>query len=69
MIKELELVALKDNLPGTSLHAGDEGVVVMVYNEGEAYEVEFFSPQGKTIAVETIEATMLHPVNHKQLTS
>ena len=56
MIKEFETVALNIDLPGTSLLKGAEGVVVMVYNEGEAYEVEFFSPDGRTIAVETIEA-------------
>lgn len=68
MIKEFELVALIKDLPGTSLRAGDEGVVVMIYNAGEAYEVEFFSPDGKTIALETISAAQLQPVNHRALT-
>lgn len=67
MIKEFETVVLNNDLPGTSLHSGDRGVVVMVYNEGEAYEVEFFSPDGKTIAVETIEAAKLHPIKHDEL--
>jgi len=69
MIKEFGKVALNNDIPGTGLHAGTEGVVVMVYGEGAAYEVEFFSPDGRTIAVETIEAGKLHLVdrNHKEL--
>ena len=67
MIKEFDTVALTEDLPGTSLYAGAKGVVVMVYNDREAYEVEFFSSAGKTIAVETIEAYKLHQINHNEL--
>jgi len=67
MIKEFDTVALNEDLPGTSLYAGAEGTVVMVYNDGEAYEVEFFSSDGRTIAVETIEAYKLHQINNSEL--
>lgn len=66
MIKEFDTVALNEDLPGTGLYAGTEGAVVMVYNDGEAYEVEFFSFEGETIAVETVDAYKLHQINHNE---
>ena len=41
MIKEHESVALTGDLPSAGLKAGDVGVVVHIYEDGEAYEVEF----------------------------
>ena len=54
MINELETVALTINIPKYNLRTGDVGTVVMVYNNGEAYEVEFIATDGSTIAVETL---------------
>ena len=51
MIVELELGRLTVDLPKYGLRAGDTGTVVHVHAEGEAYEVEFFTPWGKTIDV------------------
>lgn len=44
-------VVLKVPLPLNALAAGARGVVVHVHVQGEAYEVEFMTPAGETIAV------------------
>ena len=67
MIKEYERVVLTADLPGTNLRKDDVGVVVMIHNEGEAYEVEFFSLAGETIAVETITAAQLREVRKSEI--
>ena len=41
MIEELDVVALTESLPEHNLAGGDEGTVVLVYGDHEAYEVEF----------------------------
>lgn len=63
MIKEHERAILTDNLPEYGLQAGDIGVVVMVHNGGEGYEVEFFTVDGKTLDVVTVEAGQVRPVS------
>jgi hypothetical protein len=44
------------------LQAGDVGVIVHIYSTGEAYEVEFFTLDGQTLDIMTIEASQLRPV-------
>jgi hypothetical protein len=55
MINERDRVILTGDVPAARLIAGDVGVVVHVYADGAAYEVEFASLEGTTIAVETLE--------------
>ena len=43
MFEELDTVELIAPLPGTNVKAGGQGVVVMVYGDHEAYEVEFYN--------------------------
>ena len=56
VIAEHDFVVLTKDLPDSGLVAGDVGVVVHVYKEGAAYEVEFVSLDGSTISVETLDA-------------
>ena len=60
MFEEHESVELNRDLPEFGLVTGAHGAIVMVYREGEAYEVEFFDDAGQTIAVETVGAADLH---------
>jgi len=41
LISEFDMVALVSDLPEEKLPAGQAGAVVMVHNNGEAFEVEF----------------------------
>ena len=55
IIKELDTVVLSRNLPEHGLKRGDIGAVVHCYKDGEAFEVEFITGQGKTVAVITLK--------------
>ena len=59
MISELETVVLVNDLPEENLKAGDVGTVVSVYNNGEAYDVEFVATDGNTIALKTLKHEMI----------
>jgi len=62
MIEEHDRVVLTEDRPEQNLHAGDVGTVVHVYADGDAYEVEFFRLDGKTVAVETVSVSAMRPV-------
>jgi hypothetical protein len=62
MIRELDGIVLKTDLPQYGLKPGDVGTVVLVHDGGAGYEVEFISPDGKTFAVTTLSATDIRPV-------
>ena len=56
MIKELDTVVLSRNLPEHGLKQGDIGAVVHSYKEGKAFEVEFITGKGDTVAVVTLNS-------------
>jgi hypothetical protein len=62
MIKELDEVILACDLPDHGLSAGDLGTVVLVHRGAAGYEVEFTSLDGETIAVVTLMANQVRPV-------
>ncbi len=66
-LKELDQVALREDLPGRGLVAGDVGTVVFVHDGGEGYEVEFMDADGRTLAVETLRAHQVAPVRGRQI--
>lgn len=47
--------------------AGDVGTVVHVYEDGKAYEVEFFTLDGHTADVVTVEANQVRPVTRQEM--
>lgn len=54
MFGELSTVILAHDITEYSLTKGDEGTIVYIYGNGEAYEVEFINSHGETIAVLTL---------------
>ena len=68
MIKEHERVVLTAPVPEEGLEAGDVGTVVHLYHDGQAYEVEFTTLDGKTAAVVTLEANQVRPVGRREIT-
>ena len=68
MIKEHERVVLRTPLSSEGPEAGDVGTVVHVYNDGQAYEVEFVTLDGHTAAVVTLEASQVRPVGRLDIT-
>jgi hypothetical protein len=56
-IQEHERVVLTADIPADGLEAGDVGTVVHIHRGGEAYEVEFMTLAGDTLAVATVLAS------------
>ena len=66
-MKELDLAVLMRAIPEFDLVPGDVGTVVLVHRDGEAYEVEFLTRGGRTIAVLTLEADDIRPIGSDDL--
>ncbi len=62
MIKELDLVVLRRDLPGSQLKAGDVGTVVLEHAGGRGLEVEFMTLTGETVAVVTVPTDAVRSV-------
>jgi hypothetical protein len=67
MIKEHDCVVLTKSLPDQGLEAGDVGTVVHIHQNGVAYEVEFMTLAGRTVAVATVVAAGLRPVGQRDI--
>jgi hypothetical protein len=68
VIKEHDRIVLCDDVPEEGLERGDVGTVVHVYRDGEGYEVEFFSLDGDTVAVVTLENSQVRPITSQDIT-
>jgi hypothetical protein len=68
MIKEHDCIVLTQDLPDDGLQAGDVGTVVHVHRDAAAYEVEFITLTGETVAVATVLPFQLRPVGQRDLT-
>ena len=66
-IKEHDCVVLTADLPEEKLKAGDVGTVVHIHEAGAAYEVEFTTLNGHTVAVATVANTQLRPVSGRDI--
>jgi len=62
MIRELETVVLIRDLPEYGLDRGDMGAVVHCHEEGVAFEVEFVTGAGETVAVVTLTHKDVRPM-------
>lgn len=68
MIKEHDRVVLTAAVPEHKLEPGDVGTVVHIYRDGQAYEVEFVTLDGRTAAVVTLDAAKVRPVAQDEIT-
>ena len=67
MIKGLDTVVLSRDIPEHSLKQGDIGAVVHSYKEGKAFEVEFITGQGDTVAVVTLNSEGVRLMQGKEI--
>lgn len=67
MLKELDRAALTVDLPQSHLQAGDIGTIIHVHGEGVAYVLEFFTLDGKTLAVVSLEASQVRPIGSREI--
>jgi hypothetical protein len=57
--KLFDVVALTEDLPKENLSSGQVGTIVEVYNDGEAFEVEFVDKNGHTYSLLTLNPKQL----------
>jgi hypothetical protein len=69
MIKEHDRVVLTSELPSKGLLSGDVGTVVHIHGNASAYQVEFATLTGKTIAVATVLPSQCRPIGHRDSTT
>lgn len=67
MIQEHERAVLIVDLPEFDLQAGDVGTVVHIYSDGEAYELEIYALDGRTLDVVTVEASQVRPISKQDV--
>ena len=68
MLLEHERIVLTADIPEEGLKAGDVGTIVHIYPQHAAYEVEFFSLDGNTVAVATVEREQARAVTRRDVT-
>ena len=68
MILEHDCVVLTCDLPDLGLVRGDVGAVVHVHGQGAAFEVEFVTLSGDTVAIATLDAAQVRPVGRRDVT-
>jgi hypothetical protein len=66
-IKELDTVVLTRDIEEHDLREGDIGAVVRRYADGAAFEVEFLTADGRTIAVLTLEPADVRPIRPREI--
>ena len=66
MIREHDVIVLACDLAEFGLKIGDLGTVVHLYSDG-AYEVEFVTLEGMTVAVATLEKNQVRPVGPREI--
>lgn len=67
MIRELDIVVLRNDIREQGLKEGDIGTVVHCYPQSSAYEVEFVTAEGKTVAVLTLPETNIRPMSSTEI--
>ncbi len=67
MIRELDTVVLTHDIEEQGLQCGDIGAVVHCYQGDAAFEVEFVTAEGRTVAVLTLIQADIRPMADKEI--
>lgn len=67
MIRELDTVVLTHDIKEYGLAEGDIGAVVHCYSDGDTYEVEFVTAEGKTIVVLTLSSDDIRLMKEREI--
>lgn len=67
MFEELDTVVLTHDIKEHALKEGDMGTVVNVYGNSEAYEVEFVTAKGETVALVTLKLADIRSVKKNDI--
>lgn len=66
-MNELDTVVLAHDIRDCGLKKGDMGAIVQIYNNGEAFEVEFVTVEGKTVALLTLKPSDIRKVSKNEI--
>ena len=67
MISELDTVVLTRDIGEHGLKRGDIGAVVHGYKDHQAFEVEFVTGEGETVALLTLTREDIRPIGRKEI--
>ncbi len=67
MFQELDTVVLTHDVYEYGLKRGDIGAIVHCYKDGAAFEIEFVTTDGKTIALLTLAQADIRPISGKEV--
>lgn len=67
IFQETDIVVLNLDIPEYGLKEGEIGAVVPCYREAAAFEVEFFTAQGDTVALLTLSPYDIRPVMGQEI--
>ena len=67
MIHELDTVVLRRDHAQYGLRKGDIGAVVHCYPDALMYEVEFVTADGRTVALATLGADDIRPMDENEI--
>jgi len=67
MMKELDAVVLTRDIKEYGLTQGDIGAVAHCYADDSAYEVEFVTAEGRTLAVLTVTDKDIRPMKGREI--
>lgn len=66
-MKELDMVVLEQDIKEHGLQRGDIGAIVHRYNNGLAFEVEFVTGEGQTVAVLTLKPEDIRLMKQREI--
>jgi hypothetical protein len=67
VINELDTIVLSHDIEAYGLKRGDIGAVVHVYKDESAYEVEFVTGEGETVALLTLTSQDIRPMHEREI--
>lgn len=67
MFQELDTGVLTHDVHEYGLKRGDIGAIVHCYKDEAAFEVEFVTTDGKTIALLTLDQTDIRPISGREV--
>ena len=67
MIRELDTVVLTYDIDEYNLRQGDIGAMVHCYRDGAAFDVEFVTAEGRTIALLTLTQADIRPIAGREI--
>lgn len=63
-----DVVALTENLHEENILSGQVGTIVEIYNDGEAFEVEFVDKDGRTYGLLTLRPEQMMLLHYEPAT-